>query len=40
MEETQGKEQEMNELIEMVRNYEDQIRELQQKLEEQIDIHQ
>jgi len=40
MEETQGKEQEMNELIEMVRNYEDQIRELQQKLEEQIYIHQ
>ncbi|CDW87568.1 UNKNOWN [Stylonychia lemnae] len=39
MEDTQTKDQELRELIDMVRNYEDQIRELQAKLEEQIYLH-
>lgn len=34
MEETQTKDMELRELIDMVRQYEDQIRELQAKLEE------
>eukprot|EP00347_Sterkiella_histriomuscorum_P022602 403337865 len=39
MEETQSKDAELRELIEMVRAYEGQIRELQEKLEEQIYLH-